>query len=154
MTSRYKCEWTHLSVPVRVEDVNDALYEGVLLQLRQGHELVDGQGAGVVQVQLTEPLAQTADLVRVDCSTHTHTPLSWPRLTLIFIACSDCLHGIAISYGTLYDLHLHCYLVLDILSLWFFSDLCRDGRSVCSVRLKLELLILLNLKHHDVRDVP
>lgn len=56
----------HLAVTVRVEDVYDALNERILLQLRQRHELVDAQGARVVQVELLEALAQTPDLVGVD----------------------------------------------------------------------------------------
>ena len=55
-----------LAVAVLVEDLDDALHERVLLQLRQRHELVDAERARVVQVQLPEPLPQPADLVRVD----------------------------------------------------------------------------------------
>lgn len=57
-----------LSVPVRVEDVDDSLDQRILLQFRQGHELVYAQGAGVVQVQLAEPFTQPFNFVRVNCS--------------------------------------------------------------------------------------
>lgn len=63
-------ESTCLAVAVRVEYIDDALHERVLLQLRQRHELVDGERARVVQVQLAEPLAQPPDLVGVDWNTH------------------------------------------------------------------------------------
>jgi len=55
-----------LAVAVCVEDVDDALHERVLLQLRQRHELLHTQRPAVVQVQLTEPLAQPPDLVGVE----------------------------------------------------------------------------------------
>lgn len=62
----------HLSIAVSVEDVNNALHQRVLLQLRQRHELVDGQGARVVQVQLAETLAQPPDLIGVEVGTELH----------------------------------------------------------------------------------
>ena len=56
-----------LSVPVRVEDVDDSLNKRILLQFGERHELVDGQGSRVVQVKFTEPFSQPFNLVGVDC---------------------------------------------------------------------------------------
>lgn len=60
----------HLSVPVRVEDLDDPLDQRVLLQLGQRHELLHAERARVVQVQLLEPLPQPLDLVGIDWAGH------------------------------------------------------------------------------------
>lgn len=57
----------YLAIAVGVEDVNDALHQRILLKLGKRHELVDGQGSRVVQVQLSEPLAEAPNLVSIDC---------------------------------------------------------------------------------------
>ena len=51
---------------VTVEYVEHSLNQWVLPQLRQRHELVQREGAGVVQVQLLEPLAKALNLLRID----------------------------------------------------------------------------------------
>ena len=53
-------------VSVLVEYVYHPLNEGVLLQFRQGHELVHTQRAGIVEIQLAETLAQPFDFIGVD----------------------------------------------------------------------------------------
>lgn len=40
----------HLPVAISIEDVNDALHEGILLELRQGHELVNAERPRIVQI--------------------------------------------------------------------------------------------------------
>jgi len=56
------------SVAVRVKDLDDALYEWILLQFRQWHELVDTKWTRPIQVQLLEPLAKSLYLFHVDCT--------------------------------------------------------------------------------------
>ena len=43
-----------LTITVRVEDIDDALDEWILLELGQWHELIDAQGSRVVEVELLE----------------------------------------------------------------------------------------------------
>lgn len=40
----------HLPVAISIEDVNDALHEWILLELRQGHELVNAERPRIVQI--------------------------------------------------------------------------------------------------------
>jgi hypothetical protein len=40
----------YLSIAVRVKYIDDTLYQRILLQLGQGHELVDAEGPTIIQV--------------------------------------------------------------------------------------------------------
>lgn len=47
----------HLAVAICVEYVDDSLDQRVLLELGQGHELLDAQRTRVIQVEFLKPLA-------------------------------------------------------------------------------------------------
>ena len=66
-----------LAVAVRVKDLDDALYEWILLQFRQHHELLNAERTGPIQVQLLEPLAKSLYLFHVDCIHITPTYLPY-----------------------------------------------------------------------------
>lgn len=56
----------HLPVSIGVEDVDDPLHQRVLLELRQGHELLHAEGSRVIQVELLKPLPQPLNLIGVN----------------------------------------------------------------------------------------
>ena len=55
-----------LPIAVRVENVDHTLHQRVLLQLWQGHKLIDAEGARIVEIQFLEAFAQSTDFVRVN----------------------------------------------------------------------------------------
>lgn len=62
----------HLSIAIRIKYIYDTLDERILLQLRQGHELLNWQWPRIVKVKLAEPLAQPPDFIGVDCWVGVH----------------------------------------------------------------------------------
>lgn len=56
----------NFSIPVRVKYVDDSLHERILLELRQGHELLHAEGAGVIQVEFLKPLPQPLNLISIN----------------------------------------------------------------------------------------
>lgn len=59
-------------VAVGVENVYDPLNEGVLLELRQGHEFINAQTSAVIEVELAEAFPQSFDLIVIESGAHLH----------------------------------------------------------------------------------
>lgn len=60
----------HLTVAVIVENLYNSLHQWILLELRQGHELVHTQRPRVVQIKFLEPLPKSLDLFCVEGCAH------------------------------------------------------------------------------------
>lgn len=99
----------YLSVSIGVEYVDDSLHQRVLLQLGQRHELIDGQRARIIQVQLTEALAQSPDLVGIDCA-HTQTLSAYPHFSgwrrVRLATCMYTLKNLTLVFGS--SVFVHC----------------------------------------------
>jgi hypothetical protein len=74
--SLYETFEVHFAIPVRIEYVDDALDQRILLQFGQAHEFINAQTAGTIQVEFLETPCQPTQLIGVKITAHLH----WKRI--------------------------------------------------------------------------